>query len=94
MRDMSVFKPSPAIAVTSLLAAAIMVTSLGHGFVNYDDNLLTVDNRNIVSQDIEGFVALLVPERAREFLPVRDISYWLDYRVWGPDPAGFHYSPA
>lgn len=27
-----------------------------------------------------------------EFLPVRDFSYWLDFRVWGDEPGGFHAS--
>ncbi len=92
MADMSILKPSFTIAGASLLALAVMAMSLGHGFVNYDDNLLILENPHIVSQEIDGLAALLVPERAREYLPVRDVSYWLDYRIWGPNPMGFHFT--
>jgi tetratricopeptide (TPR) repeat protein len=68
------------LAATSILAYA---NSLANGFV-FDDLDLVVDNRIIRS--IENIPRIL----ARSYRPVRDVSYALDYAIWGANPLGFH----
>jgi hypothetical protein len=87
---MTVSKPSFCVAAVTLLALAVTVISLGNGFVSYDDVVLIQGNPHISSDGPGGLIALLVPEPGREYLPVRDISYWLDYRLWGFNPLGYH----
>jgi hypothetical protein len=82
------WKPSLAVAV--LAALAVSAGTLGNGFVNYDDNVVVAENPAVRDGGPGGLARLFVPEAGREYLPVRDLTYWLDHRLWGMDPAGYH----
>ena len=72
----------PAIVVISLYAV-----TLGHGFV-WDDLIYTVGNSSYEHIDISTlFISL---GNGVEYLPLRDLSYSLDYLFWGWTPFGFH----
>jgi hypothetical protein len=80
------------------LAAAIFLPILAHGFTNWDDNWLVTDNRWIRSFSAENLSAVLNPwapqdireELGNEYLPVRDLSYMVNYALHGYSPMGWH----
>lgn len=62
-----------------------------HDFVNYDDNLYVQDNYRLA----EGLTAkslqwMLTATDGGLWHPVTWLSLFLDYRLYGPDPGGFH----
>ncbi|MBX3461329.1 MAG: hypothetical protein KF696_15395 [Planctomycetes bacterium] len=69
--------------------------SLGHGYTNWDDNWLITENRHIRGlgwQNIQTMFNPLAPreELGNEYLPVRDLSYAVNYALDGYSPRGFH----
>ena len=54
-------------------------------YFNYDDIPLIVENPYLRTWD--GIWGLLKTGR-----PVRGLSFWLDYRIWGLDARGFHFT--
>src|SRR2546427_7796416 len=71
------------IAVVSLVAIVFVcyVNSLGNEFV-FDDFLLVLANKRIRSINL----GLLL----NSYRPIRDISYAIDYALWGERPFGYH----
>src|SRR2546427_2912127 len=71
------------IAVVSLVAIVFLcyVNSLGNEFV-FDDFLLVLANKRIRSINL----GLLL----NSYRPIRDISYAIDYALWGERPFGYH----
>jgi len=63
--------------------------TLANGFV-YDDHSMVVANGIYRTFDLRGM--LFGPANGLEYLPVRDLTYAVDYRIWGSSPAGFHLS--
>lgn len=82
-------------ALACLSLAALAVGTFAHAlrsdFVDFDDYYLVMHNARIRSLSWEHVSSILVyrsPEGA--WLPARELSYSLDYAVWGLDPFGFH----
>ncbi|GFE61286.1 hypothetical protein AOG2_18730 [Geobacter sp. AOG2] len=66
--------------------------SLKNKFV-YDDNILLVGNPTYKYFDTWKLLFTpFNPANGVEYLPVRDVSYAIDYFVWGENPVGFHLS--
>ena len=64
--------------------------SLGNDFV-WDDNIFVVGNITYKYFNIwKLFFSPLSPANGVEYLPVRDLTYAIDYMVWGENPYGFH----
>ena len=96
---MTTWGPSNRIAVAVLLVAGLapFLNAFGNGFV-WDDRPLIVDNPYV--QDVrllkEGLLSdfwrvLEDPSRFRSYYrPVTTLTYFLDYAVWGQQPAGYH----
>jgi tetratricopeptide (TPR) repeat protein len=70
------------VAVAGVFGAAI-----SFDFV-WDDRLLLVGLDVYESFDLGGMFFSLANQL--EYLPVRDVSYAVDYALWGEDPSGFH----
>jgi hypothetical protein len=71
----------------------IVVLVFGNTLLNglvYDDATLVVANDAYRRFDLSRIFLSL--SNGVEYLPVRDITYALDYRVWGDTIAGFHLS--
>ncbi len=67
--------------------------SLFHELFADDEIYLAFTNRMLRQlpwTDLHLF--LLKPANPWEFLPLRDFTYWLDFRLFGDEPAGFHFS--
>lgn len=79
-----------------LLALAVFANSLRNNFV-WDDNELIVDNPAVhtLSDVCQFFTSHFwsqssQPSARGYYRPLVLLSYALDYRIWGPNPAGFH----
>jgi len=60
---------------------------LRHDFV-WDDTIYLVGNP--VYADFDFRRILTTPANSVEYLPIRDVSYAIDYALWGASPTGFH----
>lgn len=76
----------------ALLCAVVFLVfgnTLLNGFV-YDDNTNVVTNEVYRQFDIRKIFFSL--SNGVEYLPLRDVTYAIDYVVWGDKPFGFHLS--
>ncbi|MCC7509884.1 MAG: hypothetical protein IT464_10950 [Planctomycetes bacterium] len=69
--------------------------SLDHGFTNWDDNWLITENRHIRALSWENVQRMFNPmapreELGNEYLPLRDLSYAVNYALDGYQPRGYH----
>ena len=79
--------PVVAVLILGLIAAAVYANSLGNAFV-FDDTGLVVSNTRI--RTLNELSRTLVTGGWREYRPIRDASYAIDYYLFGLNPAGFH----
>jgi protein O-mannosyl-transferase len=73
-----------------LLTATVLAlfgNTLLNGFV-YDDTVLTVGNRVYTEFMLERM--FFSPGNGLEYLPLRDLTYAIDFAVWGERAFGFH----
>lgn len=58
-----------------------------------DEIYLAFSNRFLRESSWRDLYQLFVrPANPWEFLPVRDFTYWLDFRIYGDNPSGFHFT--
>jgi protein O-mannosyl-transferase len=78
-------------ALLALLAAALYLPTLNHGFVNWDDDRLLLDNPAVVRADGLSIIWSR-PELPEGFpnYPLTFTTYWIEHRLWGFTPAGYH----
>ena len=81
-----------ALALGSLLLAAALIygKSLQFGFTNWDDTKLIVDNPGIRSLSGDSLSTMFSLQKGRTFQPIRELSYALDYAMWGLRPGPYH----
>lgn len=73
-----------------ILVAAAYFSSLFCGFI-WDDDVGIIDNENLRS--LGGLWRIWTdPDRTPQghYWPLVDVSFWLEYRVWGLNPIGYH----
>ncbi|MFT5130766.1 MAG: hypothetical protein ACI8W8_004397 [Rhodothermales bacterium] len=88
MAETAKTQPDWLIALGIAIAAFVVyATTLGHGFTNWDDDLLIAKNPRIQSLDLS---LLLTPQAGKTYQPVREISYALNHAMHGLRPMGFH----
>lgn len=73
--------------ILSVASVAVYFNTLKNGFV-WDDTIYLVGNSNYKSFDLSRI--FYAWGNGVEYLPVRDISYIIDYALWGEYPFGFH----
>ena len=75
----------------AVLAAGTFCNALNNQFVSYDDWFLVEENVRIRSLDV-GSVAAMLTYRSSHgaWQPLRELSYAVDYALWGLDPFGYH----
>jgi len=83
------------ILVLILIAFAVHGISLRDHFVNWDDEMMIINNPRIMNLSLDGILHILDPhtvftDRFSEYYPIRDLSYMIDYFIWGLDPLGYH----
>jgi len=74
-------------AFLALLTLAVFLNTLFFEFV-WDDNIFLVGQAAYESVTLKDL--LLTPLNGVEYLPLRDLTYIIDYRIWGWNPFGFH----
>ncbi|MBI1920635.1 MAG: hypothetical protein HYS23_06100 [Geobacter sp.] len=79
-------------AVLLVLVVATYFHSLENGF-NIDDAQLVKNNTAVHGFTVANIRQMFTTvSNGLEYLPVRDITYALDFTVFGPNPSGFHFS--
>jgi len=76
-----------AVLLLAGLAVLAYVPALHGGFVFDDDNLLT---RNPLIPAADGLGRFWLTGEAVDYWPVTMTSFWLEWRLWGMDPTGYH----
>jgi hypothetical protein len=71
----------------AVIAAVLFGNSLGHEFV-WDDHIYLLNKPVYQSFNLRRMFFSLANDL--EYLPVRDLSYAIDYAIWGRNPFGFH----
>ncbi|MFP4056085.1 MAG: tetratricopeptide repeat protein [Candidatus Brocadiia bacterium] len=85
------FRHALACLALLVLVGAAFLNALANGFVTYDDWFLVEENPRIRSLAWPRVVALFArPNDRGVWLPLRELSYAVDYRLWGLDPFGYH----
>lgn len=73
-----------------LLAALPFLRALGHPFVDWDDELLFVDNPGYRGLSLAHLGWMLSSVHMGLYMPVTWLSSALDHALWGLDPRGYH----
>jgi tetratricopeptide (TPR) repeat protein len=69
------------------IVAVVFANSLGHEFV-WDDQIYLLNKPVYRTIDLSRIFGSLVNDL--EYLPIRDLSYAIDWAIWGRNPFGFH----
>lgn len=79
----------PVTAVMLIMACTVLIygNSLKNGFV-WDDRILLVPNEAYQNLNLVRIFTTRI--NSIEYLPFRDLSYAIDYKIWGMNPFGFH----
>jgi hypothetical protein len=80
------------VAILLLVASvALYLPALDYSFVADDGTYLGIRNNRLLALGTGDLWRLLTePMNPWEYLPVRDLTYWFDARVFGVFPDGFH----
>jgi tetratricopeptide (TPR) repeat protein len=74
----------------SLITFAVYLTSLHHGFVEWDDAQYVVENPHIRSLDWSFLRWAFFDFYASNWHPLTWLSHAVDYSIWGLNPLGHH----
>ncbi len=72
------------------LAAIAYAAAVPNGFTNWDDRALVLAEPSAQSLGLDNIGLVLRQPVGRAYLPLRTLSYALDYALWGPRPQGYH----
>ena len=75
---------APAIFVVTLL---VYIPAMQAGFIWDDDAFLT---RNPLIHASDGLYRFWFTTEAPDYFPLTSSMLWLEWRLWGPNPIGFH----
>ncbi|MBI5660404.1 MAG: hypothetical protein HZC43_12870 [Nitrosomonadales bacterium] len=82
--------PLALLLASTVATAAVYMQALGYPFISDDIMYITNNARLAGLRWTELWLLLVEPyNRAAEFLPVRDFSYWMDMTLFGHNPAAF-----
>ncbi len=81
-------------AVIMILVAVSYANTLGNGFI-WDDEFLIRDNQYIksfshIKSIFTSYLASSSGNVSNFYRPLQDLSYMIDYFLWGYEPFGFH----
>ncbi len=69
------------------LAVTVYAPAMNGGFVWDDETLIT---GNPVVQAPDGLRRIWLTTESTDYFPLTYTSFWIQWRLWGNDPAGFH----
>jgi hypothetical protein len=73
--------------ITTLL---VYLRSISAGFINLDDPFYITNNPLIRSLDVASLIRIFTEAHLGAWLPLTYLSFAIDYRFWGDNPAGYH----
>jgi hypothetical protein len=78
-----------AIGIAALVAVAFIVywPSLTGGFLWDDDTLIT---KNVLVHAPDGLFRIWFTAEAIDYWPITNSSFWIEWRLWGLNPLGYH----
>ena len=83
----------PAIVLLMALAVLPYLQTLGHDFVNYDDNFYVTENSHVQQGlTLDSIVWAFTTSKGGNWHPLTWLSHMLDISVWGGKPAGHHFT--
>jgi Tfp pilus assembly protein PilF len=72
-------------------AALLYLPTLGHAFLNYDDDLYLTRNPHLrLGLSRAGLAWAFTTGYGANWFPLTWLSWLIDYAIWGLDPRGFH----
>lgn len=86
----SLLSPLACSALVFGLTLLVFSRSVGFDLVNWDDLTRVAENQSIRRLDHGSLYHIFTTFTISNYTPVEQLSYALDYLVWGLDPAGFH----
>jgi len=79
------------LAVILFVSAFLLYsTTITHELVNYDDDWLIKDNSVIRSLSLKNIWKMFSGPTGTDYLPLKELSYALDYRLFENSPYGYH----
>lgn len=83
------FLPLFLVLLSAALTVASYMQAINYPFIS-DDKIYVTDNTKLIGLPLAELWRLFTePYNSMEFLPLRDISYWLDMALFGTSPAAF-----
>ncbi len=82
----------PLVAALLAIAALLYSGTLAARFTNYDDDWQVKENPVIRDLSRQGIIRILTHADHGEFLPLKTLSYALDYRIFGLEEGAFHFT--
>ncbi len=77
-------------AAVALVTVAVFAPALHNGFVDWDDNVVILDNHHYRGFAWANLGWMFTTVLMGHYVPVTWLTLALDYRLWGIDPAGYH----
>lgn len=77
-------------ALLALATFAVYFPALSNDFVNWDDDVMLVDNPNYRGLGWPQLRWMFTTFHAGHFQPLSWLTLGLDYLIWGMDPFGYH----
>src|SRR5579871_2248494 len=74
-------------ALIALVTVLAYIPALRGGFV-FDDPFLITDNPMVKASD--GLYRFWFTTEAPDYYPMTSSLYWLEWRLWGLNPTGYH----
>ncbi len=74
----------------ALVTAVVFLPVLRNDFVNWDDDLLLVNNRHFRGFGWANIRWMFTTFHSGPYQPLSWLTYALDYKVWGLNPLGYH----
>lgn len=71
-----------------LLTLLVFAPALRNGWTGWDDTAYVINNPLLKS--LGGLYRIWVTGQSEQYYPVTFTSYWIQYRLWGDNPGGYH----
>lgn len=78
------------IALICLVTFLVYFSSLGNGFVNFDDKAYILENPLVQKLSLANLATIWTSLDTKPYYPVVFTVYSLGYSLWGANPTGFH----
>lgn len=80
----------PAVLTFALVFMTLVAyaPALNAGYIWDDDDYLT---HNPLIENLDGLVRIWQPLQTRQYYPLVFSSFWIEHKIWGFEPGGYHF---